>query len=45
MIDKLRGEIFHTLDHVPLEFDAYMTFVKPLIESKKQELESSTFAA
>ena len=41
LITKLRGEIFHTLEHVPIEFDPYMAFVKPLIDTKKQELEAS----
>mmetsp|Transcript_11321 Transcript_11321/g.15235 ORF Transcript_11321/g.15235 Transcript_11321/m.15235 type:complete len:198 (+) Transcript_11321:348-941(+) len=37
-IEKLRAEIFHTLEHVPEDFDAYMLYVKPIIEAKKVEL-------
>lgn len=43
-IDRLTKEIFHPLDHVPTEYDAYMNFVKGKIEEKKSELAKSKFA-
>ena len=33
-IDKLNGEIFHSLEHVPIEYEPYMTFVRPVITAK-----------
>lgn len=42
---KLYNEIFNTLDHVPEDFEAYMSFVLPIIQAKREELKSSPFAA
>ena len=34
LIDRLKGEIFHSLEHVPVEYEAYMIFVRPIIAAK-----------
>jgi len=43
-IKRLLGEIFNTLDHVPIEYEAYMMFLKPITEVKKAELAASSLA-
>ena len=44
-IDRLHGEIFYTLDHVPTDFEEYKAWVEPRVEAKKKELAQSQFAA
>ena len=42
--ERLRKEIFHTLDHVPDTFDEYMAWVNPIIAAKQEELSKSKYA-
>lgn len=44
-IDKLQGEIFFSIEHVPVEFEEYKAWVQPIIEAKQKELALSVFAA
>lgn len=40
----MQEEIFHTLEHVPEDHNAFMAFVRPLIIAKQEELSKSPFA-
>ena len=40
----MKEEIFHTLEHVPEDHNAFMAFVRPLIIAKQEELSKSPFA-
>lgn len=44
MMDALKLEIFGDYSKIPLEFEAYRTYLVPLLAEKQREIDNSEFA-